>query len=91
MMPAHRWPCRADALPPLRRRLKSRTHQQSSMRTATALPILVLLAMFGLAIAAEPAHVLALRELLARTAPERNRYGGGAAAIDWRTGEVRAV
>ena len=61
------------------------------MRTATALPILVLLAMFGLAIAAEPAHVLALRELLARTAPERNRYGGGAAAIDWRTGEVRAV
>lgn len=41
--------------------------------------------------AAEPAHVLALRDLLARTVPEHNRYGGGAATIDWRTGEVRVV
>lgn len=43
------------------------------------------------AMAADPAHILALRELLGRTAPERNHYGGGTSAIDWQTGEVRAV
>lgn len=52
----------------------------------------LLLAMGTSAWAAEdPPHLRALRELLGRTAPERNHYGGGAAAIDWQTGEVRAV